>query len=60
MRPQTIKLLITRNVIYHYILSEPSPDRQPHILNWRYRVPGETYEGLTTINRQQLAETIDC
>jgi len=37
--------LIYRGHSYNYTPATPQPYVKPRALNWRYQVPGETYEG---------------
>ncbi len=41
--------IICRNVIYQCIVAETAPYKKPRSLNWRYQVPGETYNQLSEI-----------
>jgi hypothetical protein len=43
MADLTVKI-ICRNVIYTCTVAPSRPYRQPRALNWRYRVPGKTYD----------------
>jgi hypothetical protein len=43
MSDLTVKI-ICRNVIYICAVAPPRPYQQPRALNWRYQVPGTTYD----------------
>jgi hypothetical protein len=42
MSDLTVKI-ICRNVSYTCAVAPPRPYQQPRALNWRYQVPGKTY-----------------
>jgi hypothetical protein len=44
MSTQTVKI-ICRNEVYTCNLPEPLPYRDPAALNWRYQIPGKSYDG---------------
>ncbi len=49
MSKQTIQL-ICRNELYTCNLPEPLPYRDPVALNWRYQIPGKSYDGSAKID----------
>jgi hypothetical protein len=38
-----IVTIICRNIIYTRTIAAPQPYQAPRALNWRYQVPGKTY-----------------
>jgi hypothetical protein len=48
---RTVKI-ICRHIVYNCIVAEPRPYKKPRALNWRYQVPGETYNQSVNLDRQ--------